>query len=1024
MKFKTTHWLAFTLSFIMVNFTVRSQTYCPAMSATCECEITNVNIIGSNSQISNGSACTPGGYADYLAQSVTLLVGTTYNGTTTSNPQGYFQGQISVWIDWNMDGDFLDANEAVFNGPTFAAGAGSPVPFSVNVPAANPLGPTRMRIRTSSTITAITPCGNVPTGETEDYTIIIANTPPPPPTSYCTASGGCDGGPTARHISNVTYGVVNNTSTCGSGSYSDFTAMKSDVAADGTINIIVTSSAFNPVDVVTVFVDWNKDFDFNDQNESIILQGNGGTYTGALTPSTEAIVGETRMRVAMIWGGNGTYSGCGSREIGEVEDYTLKITAPAPNCVINPTPANNATNICRGTTLSWSRDVVGSQPSGYKVFFGSTTNPPLVSDQTGTTYDTGPLLSNTDYFWKVIPYNSTGDAQTCTEYKFKTTDLAAGITPKPAEVCAGGQLVMNGNPTGGPGVNPTHSWTGPGAAKLSATNVQSPTFTSTDVGPVKLIYTVTDVNGCKSSDSLDVNVKAILPVTVSIAITAGANPTCAGENVEFRATIQNGGTAPGYSWRVDGTQVSTAAVFSTTSLQDGEKVDVLISSNELCPDVASKQSNEITIVITNSSTPTVTISTATSPNCAGDPITFNTASSTEGSAPVYDWKVDGISTATGPSFTSSTLQNGNIVSCVLTSNSACATVPTAQSNQITVQFTPKVDPEVEILITQGSNPACVGETYEFTAQPTNGGTNPTYEWFLNSGSVSTSNTYAPSSLNDGDEIYCVLNSNAECANQTIANSDILTISIVSNAVPTVEVGYDQGSNTICEGETVIFKPISTNEGQNPTYEWFLNTVSVSNTKLYANSTLDDLDEVYCILTSSLACATSPTANSPNVTMSVVPLPAKPTITVDVDVLTSSADLNNQWQMNGVDIVGANDKTYQMLENNDYSVYTTENNCASEVSEVYVFQTLGIPSLKSIKEVFVSPNPSKGIFELNMNEVNAYSFEVYNVLGAKVVSRKFNAQNKIQIDLSAFKNGVYLLKVNTDEGVFTTRLVKN
>jgi hypothetical protein len=1023
MKLKTNLWLALTMSITLINFSLRSQTYCTPSSSTCECEVTNVSIVGSNSELGNSSGCTPGGYADYTAQSVTFLQGTTYTGTTSSNPQGYFQGQISIWIDWNMDGDFLDANEAIFNSLSSTAGEAPPLPFTVNVPAANPLGSTRMRVRSSGNVTAYTACGSVPIGETEDYTIIIANTPPPPPSGYCAANGGCDGGAAPRYISNVTYGAVNNSTTCGSGSYSDFTTMKSDIAFDGTVNITVEASASNPADAVSVFVDWNNDKDFNDPNEAILLQGNAGLYTGALTPGSGAIIGETRLRVAMYWSGNGTYNGCGARAIGEVEDYTLNITAPAPNCVINPTPANNATNICRSAALAWNRDALGSQPTGYKVYFGLTTNPPLVSDQSTTTYDPGILVANTDYFWKVIAYNLSGDAVGCAEYKFKTTDLKAAITPNPAEVCTGAPLVMNGNPTGGPGINPANAWSGPGAAKLNATNVQSPTFTSTDIGLIKLVYTVTDVNGCKSADSLDVNVKEIVPVLAVISITDGSNPTCVGSNVEFTAALTNGGATPGYSWRVNGVEASTTPVFSTSSLANSDQVDVLIASNAKCVDVASKQSNVITMTVTTEATPTVNISITNDPYCSGDPINFITASSAEGNAPVYDWKVNSISVASGSTYSSGTLVNSDVVSCELTSSSSCATTPTALSNELIIQYTAKVDVEVLAAVTEGSNPACPNEVIEFTAQPSNGGANPTYEWFLNNSSVSTLVSYSSGTFVDGDEIYCVINSDASCVNETTVNSDIVIISIILDAEPTVEVAFEEGGSIICDGEIVIFKPVATYPGADPIYEWFLNSVSVSSTELYTNSTLADLDEIYCELTSSLTCVTNPTATSENVTMTVFQVPEKPTITVDGDILTSSADFNNQWQINGTDIAGAIEKTYQMLQNDNYSVYTSENICASEISEVYFFQTLGINTLNSIKEVSVSPNPSKGIFYLNLNDVNASSFEVFSVLGAKVSSNKVNSQN-VMIDLSNFKNGVYLLKVISEEGIFTTRLVKN
>jgi hypothetical protein len=90
---------------------------------------------------------------------------------------------------------------------------------------------------------------------------------------------------------------------------------------------------------------------------------------------------------------------------GPIWDFT---TGPAannpPNTPSNPSPANHATGLSINTDLSWT----GGDPDAgdtvtYDVYFGTTSSPPLVSDnQAATTYDPGTLAYNTKYYWYIV----------------------------------------------------------------------------------------------------------------------------------------------------------------------------------------------------------------------------------------------------------------------------------------------------------------------------------------------------------------------------------------------------------------------------------------------------------------------------------------------------------------------------------------------------------------------------------------------------------------------------------------------
>ena len=87
----------------------------------------------------------------------------------------------------------------------------------------------------------------------------------------------------------------------------------------------------------------------------------------------------------------------------------------------NPVPANNATNVAISANLSWAAG--GGTVTGYKVYLG-TDNPPTNivngTTQTGTTYDPADFTYSTTYYWKIVPYNTDGDALDCPLWQFTT----------------------------------------------------------------------------------------------------------------------------------------------------------------------------------------------------------------------------------------------------------------------------------------------------------------------------------------------------------------------------------------------------------------------------------------------------------------------------------------------------------------------------------------------------------------------------------------------------------------------------
>jgi len=97
-----------------------------------------------------------------------------------------------------------------------------------------------------------------------------------------------------------------------------------------------------------------------------------------------------------------------------------------------------------------------------------------------------------------------------------------------------------------------------------------------------------------------------------------------------------------------------------------------------------------TCVTTLASLP-VSVSIAASPAgtiCTGTSVTFTAAPVNGGTTPAYQWQVNGVNAgANNPVFTPGTLVNGDVVSCILTSNETCTS-----GNPATASLTMTVDP--------------------------------------------------------------------------------------------------------------------------------------------------------------------------------------------------------------------------------------------------------------------------------------------------------------------------------------------
>ena len=83
----------------------------------------------------------------------------------------------------------------------------------------------------------------------------------------------------------------------------------------------------------------------------------------------------------------------------------------------------------------------------------------------------------------------------------------------------------------------------------------------------------------------------------------------------------------------------------------------------------------------------------------------------------------------------------------------------------------------------------------------------------------------------------------------------------------------------------------------------------------------------------------------------------------------------------------------------------------------------ISAVADVKQTIFTtyPNPTNGIFIIELGEVAKYNVTVNNVLGQSVLTTITNGMNTT-IDLSAFDKGIYTVELKDENEIYTEKLI--
>ncbi|MDG4946632.1 T9SS type A sorting domain-containing protein [Weeksellaceae bacterium KMM 9713] len=288
-------------------------------------------------------------HEDFTAIVGNMVEGETYPITLEGNTNGDNANTFTVFIDWNQDGEFNNAEERYEIGTIYNSNGNdnNQVSGNIVVPAGVVHGQTRMRVmKTLGTDFSIDACTGFAWGQAEDYTIDVTATTvnAPFPYPYC---GPIDYTLVVEPITLVDVAGIYNVSDSGlnsSPAHEDFTSIVGEMTAGQTYSAILEGNTDGYTNSFTIFIDWNQDGELNNEDERYeigVLDGSTGAdgiqAVGEIQVPEDALAGPTRMRVIKRYtstGGDYANDSCSpGSNYGQAEDYTINVTAASMSTV-------------------------------------------------------------------------------------------------------------------------------------------------------------------------------------------------------------------------------------------------------------------------------------------------------------------------------------------------------------------------------------------------------------------------------------------------------------------------------------------------------------------------------------------------------------------------------------------------------------------------------------------------------------------------------------------------------------------
>jgi Zn-dependent metalloprotease len=564
--------------------------------------------------------------------------------------------------------------------------------------------------------------------------------------------------------------------------------------------------------------------------DNVLLNANTGTgLTYQWTRNGSNIAGATDASyTASNWG---NYAVIVNQSVCDSTSLPVTVTLDSAYAA----PISGGTAVCTGQTLTLT-DIT---PGGV----WSSGDPTVVS--VSSTGVVSGLMAGVG----TISYTTTNACGSATALTFITASAPISVA-----MIGGTTTLCQGQTSTLSNTTPSGVWSSSNAsvASISASGV----VTGAGSGTATISYAVTNVSGCVSAATTVVTVNA-LPATPTIT-PSGATAFCTGGFVVLNSALVAGIS---YQWQVGGVDISGATTNAFTASTSGNYA--ILSTNGAGCTAASVP---VTVTVNPSPIVAPSVGISSSPGttlCSvTTPVTFTPLPTNGGPSPSYQWYVNGILVAAGPTYTLPTPANGDVVMATLTSNHPCA-FPVTASSSVTITILGAATPTVNIVATPNDT-VCTGDMVTYSTTNTFSGTAPTWLWKENGINVATGPVYT-TVPHDGDVLTCTMTSNYSCLATAVAVSPAFMMHVIAPVANTVAI--TASATNIASGSSVTFTAVAPYAN---TFQWFINGTPVAGatSSVFVTSALGNGQIVNCAVTSNKMCALPATVISSGITMQV------------------------------------------------------------------------------------------------------------------------------------------------------------
>lgn len=532
-----------------------------------------------------------------------------------------------------------------------------------------------------------------------------------------------------------------------------------------------------------------------------------------------------------------------------------------------------------------------------------------------------------------------------------------------------------------------------------------------------------------SKTSLDMSIAQYSQSAYIESVKPAANSICPGSSVSVQITGNLNSCRKWYIYTgncgdtlIDSTTNNTFSVtpkYTATYFVRGE-------GSKIGASMGNCVSFKITVLPVSITEIIISSNDSTRQFCENQKVIFSASTKNPGSLPKFQWVKNGKNVGiNNRNYTDSSLKNNDSIWCMLTSNAICPVPKTSTSNMIFVKVVATTKPTITIHSNANNNSICEKQNITFTADTTNAGLNPQFQWFVNSNKINLNDiAYSDSTLKNNDTVSCLLISSKICAIPASVKSGMLIVHTLNS--PDTKFNLDvcdsiKFKNQMlkktglyefsyknqfgCDSNYILNLTVNNSwrneyQLQGCKYVAFDNKkYTSSGTYIISKKTIHGCDSI------STLKVTVDTLNT--------------TIVREMNTL-KALDLRANYQWLNCDsgyskISGATDSALQLSRNGEFAVDLRYNTCR-DTSNCILITNLSEISLNSSSDLRIFPNPTNGEFQITSEKINQVRLvRIYDPAGRLIFKTDDPLSLSGAIDLSSFNSGIYLIELHDIHG---------